>query len=301
MFEKLRKNLDNLYEALTKTELKGDKLRSILDEFRLVLIENDVAYEVADRLCEMVAETLSGTPVPRTGDKRGLVKRVFKETVSSLFQRSSSADLPSLIDRKREAGEPAVILFLGVNGTGKTTSIAKTARYLMRRGYTVVLASGDTYRTGSIEQLREHARRVGVKVIEHGYGSDSAAVAYDAIRHAQAHGVNAVLIDTAGRMQTDRNLMDEVAKVSRVAKPDMKVLVVDALTGNDAVEQCRVFNDAVGVDAVFLTKLDADAKGGAALSATTLINRPIIFVGTGQGYDDIAPFTPDFLLKSLFD
>ena len=300
MFDKLKRHFANLYDDISKVELKGERLGQLLDEFKITLIENDVAFGVADRLCEQVSQKFAGLEVSRTEDKKAVVKRVFRETVASILQGSDAVDLTSLVDEKRKEGAPTIILFLGVNGTGKTTSIAKTAHYLQKNGYSVVLACSDTFRTGSIEQLREHARRVGVRTIEHQYGSDPAAVAYDAINYARAHGINVVLVDTAGRMQTDRNLMDEVAKISRVAKPDLKILVVDALTANDAVEQCRIFNEAAGVDAVFMTKLDADAKRGAAISVMTLIKKPIIFVGTGQGYDDLAPFDAGFLLDNLF-
>ncbi|WP_455364884.1 signal recognition particle-docking protein FtsY [[Eubacterium] cellulosolvens] len=301
MFERLKKSINRLSDKLTKTEVKGEKLGQFLEEFKITLIENDVALNVADRLCEIVEKKITGVTFSRVKDKKAVVEQVFRETVDNILQSNLTISLSSLIEDKRSQNLPTVIIFLGVNGTGKTTSIAKTAYYLLKKGYTVVLASGDTFRTGSIEQLREHARRVGVKTIEHQYGSDSAAVAFDAVNYARAHGINVVLIDTAGRMQTDRNLMDEVAKVSRVAKPDLKILVVDALTANDAIEQCRVFNDSIGVDAVFMTKLDADAKGGAALSVMTLLNKPILFVGTGQGYSDLAPFDSEFLINNLFD
>jgi len=182
---------------------------------------------------------------------------------------------------------------------GKTTSMAKVARLLQREGFSVVMACSDTFRTGALEQLMEHGKRLGVKVIRHKYGSDAAAVAFDAINYAKAHGINVVLVDTAGRVHTDRNLMEEMSKVVRVAMPDLKVLVLDALTGNDAVEQCRTFNEEVGVDAVFLSKLDADEKGGVAFSVLATLGKPILFIGTGQKYEDIMEFDPDLLIRNL--
>jgi len=185
-----------------------------------------------------------------------------------------------------------VIVFVGINGTGKTTTIAKIAQLLMRKRYSVILACSDTYRAGSIEQLEEHAERLGVRMIKHKYGADPAAVAYDAINHARAHGVSAVLIDTAGRIQTDRNLMNELAKIKRVINPDLTILTVDALTGNDAVMQAEEFHKSVGIDGTILTKVDADVKGGAALSVTYVTGKPIVFIGTGQKYEDLEEFDP---------
>jgi fused signal recognition particle receptor len=163
----------------------------------------------------------------------------------------------------------------------------------MKHGYSVVLACADTYRAGSIEQLEEHARRLGVRIIKHAYGADPAAVAFDAISHAKAHGINVVLIDTAGRIQTDKNLMAELTKVKRVVKPDLTVLTVDSLTGNDAVTQAEEFHKTVGIDGTILTKVDADVKGGSALSVTYVTKKPILFIGTGQRYDDLEEFKPE--------
>jgi len=198
-----------------------------------------------------------------------------------------------MAEEKRKKGEPLVIAFVGINGTGKTTSIAKIANYFMKNGYTVVLACSDTYRAGSIEQLEEHARRLKVRMVKHSYGADPAAVAFDAIKHAAAHGTNVVLIDTAGRIQTDKNLMGELAKVKRVVNPDLTLLVVDALTGNDAVMQAEEFNKSVGIDGTILTKVDADVKGGSALSVTYVTGKPILFIGVGQTYEDLQPFKPE--------
>jgi fused signal recognition particle receptor len=163
----------------------------------------------------------------------------------------------------------------------------------------VVLAGSDTYRAGSIEQLEGHGKRLGVRVITHLYGSDAAAVAFDAVNYARSHGINAVLVDTAGRMQTNRNLVDEMKKIVHVAKPHLTLLVVDALAGNDAVEQAQVFDEAVGLDGVVLTKADADVKGGAAISIAFAIKKPILFLGTGQFYDDLTAFDPRDLVDQI--
>jgi len=192
-----------------------------------------------------------------------------------------------------------VVLFVGVNGTGKTSSIAKIGHLLLRKSYSVVMAAADTYRTGSIEQIEEHARRLGIKTIKHDYGGDAAAVAFDAVNYANAHGTNVVLIDTAGRMQTNKNLLEEMKKIARVAKPDLTILVVDALTGNDAVEQGKKFSESVNIGGVILTKLDADAKGGSAISMAAIIGKPILFATVGQNYEDLIPFEPNDMVSKI--
>jgi fused signal recognition particle receptor len=199
-----------------------------------------------------------------------------------------------------ERNKPVVIMFVGVNGTGKTLSIAKMACLLHKMGKSCVMAAGDTFRAGAIEQLTIHADNLGVKIIKHGPGSDPAAVAFDAIEHAKAKHKDVVLLDTAGRMQTNSNLMDEMAKIKRVAKPDMIIFVGDALSGNDAVEQAKRFNEVVGIDGVILTKVDADAKGGSSLSIAYTIGKPLLFIGVGQGYEDQIPFNPEWMVLHIF-
>ena len=293
MFEKLKVGLNRLVNKVVVTELKADQLRPILSEFKFSLIENDVAVPVAERVCEELEEKLEGVQVKRLEDKKKLVMQSLQKVLTEILNTGNHIDLWSMVEKKRKAREPFVIAFVGINGTGKTTSIAKVARMFMKKGYSVVLSCSDTYRAGSIEQLEEHSKRLGVKMIRHTYGADPAAVAYDAISHAKAHGIDVVLIDTAGRIQTDRNLMNELAKVKRVISPDLTVLTVDALTGNDAVMQAEEFHKTIGIDATILTKVDADVKGGSALSVTYVTKKPIIFIGTGQRYEDLEPFDPE--------
>ncbi|MEM0313104.1 MAG: signal recognition particle-docking protein FtsY [Candidatus Bathyarchaeia archaeon] len=301
MFEKLKSGLSNLVNRVATTELKPENIRPILFEFKLNLIENDVAVQVAEHICNELEKRLTGVQVKRLGDRSKIVEKSLREVILEIMQTNGKINLFKAIEEKRKKKEPYAILFVGINGTGKTTTIAKTAYLLNRRGYSVVLACSDTYRAGSIEQLETHAKRLGFKVIRHTYGADPAAVAYDAINHARAHGTNVVLIDTAGRMQTNRNLMDELAKIKRVVKPDLTVLTVDSLTGNDAVTQAEEFNKSVGIDAAILTKVDADVKGGSALSVTYVTKKPILFIGTGQRYEDLEEFKPekfvDMILK----
>ncbi|KON31321.1 cell division protein FtsY [miscellaneous Crenarchaeota group-15 archaeon DG-45] len=299
MFEKLKEGLRSVVDRISQSELTEKELEPILWELQMQLIANDVAVEVAGKVCAELAEHLRGEAAPRFGDKSALVREALRSTIRSLMTNRAEVDLLELAARRRAEGRPLVVLFVGINGTGKTTTIAKMANLLMDHGYRVVLASGDTYRAGAIEQLEEHARRLGVRVVKHGYGADPAAVSYDAVQHAAARSIDAVLIDTAGRMQTNRNLMDELNKIKRVVQPDLTVMVVDALTGNDATEQAEAFNSRVGFDAAVLAKVDADAKGGSSLSVAYLTGKPIIYVGTGQGYDDLQPFDAEWFTDKI--
>jgi fused signal recognition particle receptor len=293
MFEKLKSGFKGLVTKVTTTELKAENLSPILSDFKMNLAENDVAFPVADRICDELEKRLVGVQVKRLEDRKKLVEENLRQVLLEVMLTNNKIDLLTKIKEKRETGEPFVLLFVGINGTGKTTTIAKVAQYLRDKGYSVVLAGSDTYRAGSIEQLEEHARRLGVRMITHKYGADPAAVAYDAISHAKAHGVNVVLIDTAGRMQTNQNLMNELAKVKRVVQPDLTVLTLDSLIGNDAVMQADEFHKSIGVDATILTKVDADVKGGSALSVTYVTQKPILFIGVGQTYKDLELFNPE--------
>jgi fused signal recognition particle receptor len=293
MFEKLKSSLNNLINKLTITELKVENIRPILSEFKLTLIENDVALAVAEHVCEELEKRLNGMQVGRLDDKRKIVEQNLQEILLEIMQPKERIDFLKMVEEKRQKKEPFVVLFVGINGTGKTTTIAKVAHLLNKKGYTVVLACSDTYRAGSIEQLETHAKRLGVRMIKHKYGADPAAVAYDAISHAKSHGINAVLIDTAGRMQTNKNLMNELAKIKRIVNPDLTILTVDALTGNDAASQAEEFHKSIGIDATILTKVDADVKGGTALSVAYITQKPIIYIGTGQRYDSLEEFKPE--------
>jgi fused signal recognition particle receptor len=299
LFEKLRSGVNGLVEKISQRELSDKDIGSLLDEFLLVLVQNDVAYDVAKKICDGLREKLATTQVRRFSDTTEPAKAVLREVLLGLLKESGGELLFRVLDESKSKQKPAVILFVGVNGTGKTSTIAKLAYLLQRKGYSVIIAAADTYRTGSIEQIEEHARRIGVRTIKHEYGGDAAAVAFDATNFASAHGTNVVLIDTAGRMQTNKNLLEEMKKIARVANPDLTILVVDSLTGNDAVEQGRSFSEAVKIDGVILTKLDADAKGGSAISMATIIGKPILFATVGQNYDDLMSFEPEAMVEKI--
>ncbi|MBS7639337.1 MAG: signal recognition particle-docking protein FtsY [Candidatus Bathyarchaeia archaeon] len=299
MFEKLREAISGLISKVSTVELKPENLREILWEFKLMLIENDVALAVAERICNEIESKLSGLKVGRFEDKRKIILGALRETLLEILETTNKVDLIDLVEKKRSIKEPCIVVFVGINGTGKTTTIAKIANLLLKKGYSVVLACSDTFRAGSIEQLEQHARRLGVHMVKHKYGSDAAAVAYDAVQYAKARGINAVLIDTAGRMQTNKNLMAEMEKIARTVKPDLIIFVGDALTGNDAIAQAEEFNKYVDVSGSILTKMDADAKGGAAISIAYVTKKPILFLGTGQKYDDIEPFNPERVIDRI--
>jgi fused signal recognition particle receptor len=299
MFEKLKKSVSGLVNKISETELKPESLRSILWDFKLNLVENDVAMVVADHICEEIEKRLTGLKVNRLGDKKNVVKETLQAVLRETLEPQQQADLLQVLENKRKSKEPCAIVFVGINGTGKTTTIAKVAQLLQKKKYSVVLAGADTFRAGAIEQLEIHAKRLGIHLIKHQYGADAAAVAFDAVQYAKAHGVNAVLIDTAGRMQTNKNLLAEMEKIIRVVKPDLVLFVGDALAGNDAVSQAEEFNKSVRIDGSVLTKIDADAKGGAAVSITYVTKKPILYVGTGQTYDDLEPFKPEAIVDRI--
>jgi len=285
-------------EKLLQVEIKEKDVEEALDELEIELLEADVALETVEALREKIKEKLVGKKV-RIGTNKGrLIEEALREAVLDVLTPEKKIDLLEMIKSKEE--KPFVIAFVGFNGSGKTTTIAKLANWLKKNGLGVVIAASDTFRAGAIEQVEEHAKRVGVKVIKHDYGADPAAVAYDAIQHAKARGLDVVLIDTAGRNELNRNLMDEMKKIVRVAKPDLVIFVGDSLGGNSVVEQAKQFNEAVRIDGVILTKLDADARGGAALSISHAIGAPILFVGVGQGYDDLKPFDEKWFVERIF-
>ncbi|MDK2868924.1 MAG: fused signal recognition particle receptor [Pyrococcus sp.] len=286
-----------LLDKILAVEIKEKDIDKALDDLEIDLLEADVALEVVDALREKIKQKLVGKKVRIGTDKGKIIEEAVKEAVSEILETSRSIDL---IEEIRKAEKPYVIMFVGFNGSGKTTTVVKLANWLKKHGFSVVIAASDTFRAGAIEQLEEHAKKIGIKVIKHSYGADPAAVAYDAIHHAKARGIDVVLIDTAGRSETNRNLMDEMKKIARVTKPNLVIFVGDALAGNAIVEQARQFNEAVKIDGIILTKLDADARGGAALSISHVIDAPILFVGVGQGYDDLRPFEKEWFLERIF-
>jgi fused signal recognition particle receptor len=300
MFDRLKQAFSAVTSAVREKQLSDKDLDDIVFNFQLSLIESDVAQSVAETLTNEVQKSLAGTKVDRSVDPSEVVGERLATILQSAFTKAGFVDLVANVREKtRKTGDPYVVLFLGINGTGKTTTVAKVASFMQKNGVSVVCAAGDTHRAGAIEQLTEHAGRLSLKVISQRYGADPAAVGRDGVLYAKAHHADCLLIDTAGRMQTNQNLMEEMAKIVRVVKPDFRIFVADALTGNDAVSQAELFNQHVGFDGAILTKADADVRGGAALSIVYTTGKPVLFLGVGQGYDDLAPFDTQKFLGSL--
>lgn len=286
--------LRGLTRRITEKKLGEGEIENVMEDLKRAMLENDVALEAAEKICKGVKESLLDRTV-RRGRAENAIKEALRDAMLDVLKQERIS-LEMEIEKSRK---PYLILFCGFNGTGKTTTIAKIAKRLKK--YSPVLAAGDTFRAASIEQLEEHAKRIGVRIVRHKYGSDSAAVIFDAMKHAEASGSRVVLADTAGRSHSNVNLMDELKKIARVNKPDMKILVLDSLTGNDIYDQSRLFDDAVGIDGVILTKTDVYEKGGAALSASYTIKKPVIFLGTGQDYGDLEEFDPEEIVNRLLE
>jgi fused signal recognition particle receptor len=301
VFDRLKQGLHEIVDKISNSNLNDKDLEPILWDLQLKLVSNDVSLEVAERISDELKNKLLEQKAPRFGDKSSIVKEALRESIKTVLESNSKVDLYEMLKIKKQNDEPFIILFVGINGTGKTTTIAKLAYILKETGYSVVLASADTYRAGAIEQLEEHAKLLNVKIIKHRYGSDAAAVGFDAVQHARAQGIDVVLIDTAGRMQTNRNLMDELQKIKRVVQPDLTIIVLDSLIGNDASEQAVTFEKHIGFDAAILTKIDADAKGGSSISVSYLTDKPIIFVGIGQGYNDLESFEAEIFIERILE
>ena len=288
-----------IFSFVREKTIQEKHVEDILFELEMELLQGDVAMEVATEVVESVKDDLVGKKIKRSNDITEYTFYALRDAVEKIIDIPGKS-MTEMIEEKKAQGEPLVVMFVGINGTGKTTTIGKLANYYLKKGYTPVIAASDTFRAGAIEQVTHHADNVGVKIIKHQKGSDPAAVAYDAVEHAKAQGKELVLIDTAGRMQTNTNLMDEMKKIKRVSKPDLVIFVGDAITGNDATEQARKFNEAIDIDGVILTKADADSKGGASLSIGYVIQKPIMFLGVGQGYDDIMEYDSQWMLNQLF-
>ena len=288
MFESFKKKFG---KALNEENGQEIRKTEIEDNIRTILLESDVSFDTAERIISDLENFISGSK------KRVSMKDVKHELRASVEEilRENETDIDLLNPPKK----PMVILFLGINGTGKTTTVAKIANYLKANNERVVVAASDTFRAGAIEQLSILCDRIGVHLIRHETGSDPASVAFDAIEHAHARNLDFVLIDSAGRMQTNKNLLEEMKKMKRVAKPDLTVLVLDAMIGQDAVHQAETFNKETPFDAVILTKLDTDARGGAILTISDQLKKPILFVGVGQEMGDLQPFDYNWYLERI--
>jgi len=299
MFEKLRNAFSSAAKSFGQKELKEKDIDEVLFDLEVALLESDVATEVIDSLKSDLKQKLIGATVEKE-QIANIVKQNLRHHISNMFDVAGKVDIISNIEKKKSIGEPYIISFMGINGTGKTTTVAKVAYFLRENKFSVVIAAADTYRAGAIEQITEHAKRLNLKIIAQNYGSDPAAVSRDAVLYAKSHKIDCILIDTAGRMQTSKNLMDQISKINKVVNPDLKIFVGDSLAGNDTVNQAREFHQYTKFEGSILTKSDADARGGAAISIVKVTSTPILYLGVGQEYKDLKPFDKDSFLESLF-
>ncbi|MCS7135258.1 MAG: signal recognition particle-docking protein FtsY [Candidatus Aenigmarchaeota archaeon] len=286
-----------IIKKITTIEITEDNLNQVFQEMELDFLEADVAVEVVEKIKNDLRKKLVGKEI-----KRGKLEEEVRKALKDILLEALTLpeiNLEEIVKKNKKEKKPTLLLFLGFNGSGKTTTIAKVAFWFLAKKYSCVFAAGDSFRAASIEQLEEHARRLKINVIKHQYGADPAAVIFDAVRHAQAKGIDVVLADTAGRAHTNKNLMDQLEKINRVNKPELKILVLDSMTGNDIISQCKMFDQAVGVDAIILTKNDVSNKGGSILSAAYVLRKPILFLGVGQGYEDLEKYNPKQIAERL--
>ena len=301
--KQLRDKVDSVGEKVSalaggEVVISPEKVEEILDELEIALLESDVAFEVVSEIREKLKNSLSGRRKKIGESLYKIVESELKSTLLEILERNQF-DFDEFVSRRLKEKRPLNVIFVGVNGTGKTTTIAKVAKRLMDK-YSLVIAAGDTFRAGAIEQIEEHAKRLGIRLIKHNPGSDPAAVIFDAIKHAESKGIEIVLADTAGRMHTKKNLLDQLEKIKRVTKPDLIIFVDESIAGNDAVERARMFNEMIGIDGSILTKIDADPKGGTAISIAYATQKPVLFLGTGQGYEDLVKFDARWLVERIF-
>lgn len=308
MFDKIKGAFKALAETIQKKSLTEEALKSNLQEFEMQLIANDVASPVAKKITQGLQEQLVGKKLTRLTDPREIIKANLKEEISKILHQNNG-DLIKKIERRKEKNstrvkkgkriKPFKILFLGPNGAGKTTSIAKLAWKLKGKNITSLLVASDTFRAGAQEQLKKHAQDLELPIVEGEYKQDPASVGYDAVKHAKSKRIPIVLIDTAGRLAGDVNLIEEMKKIDRVISPELKIFVASALSGNELANQARKFQDGVGFEGSILTKVDADVRGGAAVTLAYASNAPIFFVGVGQKYADLEKFDADWFVQKI--
>ncbi len=282
-----------LVKKLSISTLSQTEFNEIFNDLEIILLEHNVALEAVNKIKEELEKNLVNQKIKKTEVESRIIQSL-KDSILELL-----IEPPSLIEQIKKKQELFTIIFFGINGTGKTTTIAKIGEYLKKNNISCVFAAADTFRAASIEQLKVHAERLSIPIISHQYNADPAAVAFDAKKYAQSHSIKVVLIDTAGRMYTKENLLKEMEKIVRISQPDIKFFVGEAITGNDLIEQARTFNNVIGIDGIILTKVDIDEKAGALLSVSYVTKKPIYFLGIGQGYDDLQSFKKKDVLKHL--
>ena len=289
---------EKITSKISKVKISEKDFDVYAEELEMLLLENNVAVVVSEKIIKELREKIVGKELLKK-EVEDEIKECFKDIIREILLEPF--DISKKIKEKLSEKEknPYVILFCGINGSGKTTTIAKIAEQLKNKGISSVIAASDTFRAASIEQLKEHGNKIGIKIISGNYGADPASIAYDAINYAKKNFINCVLVDTAGRMHTEKNLLREIEKISHVIKPNLKIFVGESITGNDAIEQIKTFDWSIGIDGIVLTKADIDEKGGTALSLGYISKKPILYLGTGQTYDSIEPFDKEKFIEML--
>ncbi|MBI4159317.1 signal recognition particle-docking protein FtsY [Candidatus Woesearchaeota archaeon] len=286
--------LASVKEKVTTKKINEKQFDEFFWDIELGLMENNVAAEVIDKIKDDLKKNLVDQPL-----KRGNIEETIIDSLKKSLGEVLNFEPVDLVGKINESEKPFVIIFFGINGAGKTTTIAKVANLLMKNKLKCLLVAADTFRAAAIQQLEEHGKKLGIKVVRQDYGSDPAAVAFDGVKSAKARGIDVVLIDTAGRQHSNENLMEEMKKIVRVIKPNMKLFIGESITGNDCIEQVKKFDEIVKIDGIILSKADIDEKGGTALSVSYVSGKPILFFGVGQKYDDLKQFDKDYVLKNL--
>jgi fused signal recognition particle receptor len=287
-----------IFSSINKIKISEEDFEAYSDDLEMILLENNVAVEVSEKIIKQLKESIVGKEFLKK-EIEGQIKESLKDIIYKIL--IEPFDLIDKIKEKKGTAEhkPYVILFCGINGTGKTTTIAKFGNLLKEKKLSCVIAAGDTFRAASIEQIKKHGAKLGIEVIAHEYGSDPASVGFDTIKYAEKNHVDVVLIDTAGRMHTEKNLMAQIEKIAKVCKPDTKLFIGESITGNDIIEQIKTFNTSVQIDGIILSKADIDEKGGTALSVGATTGKPILYLGVGQEYKDLEKFDKNKFVESL--
>lgn len=291
--EKKKGFFKKIFSGITKIKISEEDFEEYSEDLELLLLENNVALEVSEKIIQELKEKIVGKEIPKK-EIEEKIKESLKEIIEEILVEPFD-----LIEKIKQKNEPFVILFCGINGGGKTTTIAKLANTLKNKKISCIIAAADTFRAAAIDQIKKHGENLQIKVISHEYGTDPASVGFDAINYAKKNKIKCVLIDTAGRIHTAKNLMIEIEKIKKVCNPDIKIFVGESITGNDAVEQVKSFDEAISIDGIILSKADIDEKGGTALSVGYVTKKPILYLGTGQGYDKLEKFDKKKFVKNL--
>ena len=298
MLDKVKNAVSNISKIAVEKQISEKELDKVMENLTIELLESEIPFDLVEQISENIKKQMIGKKFARSDEFKEIIKSEFTSTIKEIFQKVEDVDLIQLINSKES--KPFKILIVGINGSGKTTTVAKIGHLLKENNISSVIVAGDTFRSGAIEQIKEHADRLELKLISQKYGSDPAAVARDGVEYSKTHNIDAVIIDTSGRVQTNSNLMQEVLKIKNVVNPDFTVFIGDSLAGNDLVSQTHEFFKFTEFNGSILTKVDADVKGGAILSILSETGKPIIYIGTGQEYKDLEKFNEERFLSGLF-